>query len=80
MRLRARRACRVRIRAVDLEVEFARGEEMRMEISAKFTPARLEADYAAAGLELAEWFTDENGLFALSLAYPRPATMRRAVR
>jgi L-histidine Nalpha-methyltransferase len=68
MRLRARRACRVRIGAVDLEVEFARGEELRTEISAKFTRARVEADYAACGLELAEWFTDDNGLFALSLA------------
>jgi len=68
MRLRARRACHVRIDALDLDVEFARGEELRTEISAKFTPARLKADYAAAGLGLAEWFTDGDGLFALSLA------------
>jgi L-histidine N-alpha-methyltransferase len=68
MRLRARRACRVRIGALDLEVDFARGEELRTEISAKFTPDRLRSDYEAAGLELAEWFTDDNGLFALSLA------------
>jgi L-histidine Nalpha-methyltransferase len=70
MRLRARRACHVTIGALGLEVDFARGEELRTEISAKFTRARLEADYAAAGLELAEWFTDEDGLFALSLASP----------
>jgi L-histidine Nalpha-methyltransferase len=68
MRLRARRACRVRIGALDLDVAFARGEELRTEISAKFTPARVAADYAASGLELAEWFTDDDGLFALSLA------------
>ena len=68
MRLRARRACRVRIAALDLDVDFLRGEEVRTEISAKFTRARLEADYAAAGLELAEWITDDEGLFALSLA------------
>ena len=70
MRLRARRACRVSIGALDLEVDFARGEELRTEISAKFTRDRVEADYAACGLELAEWFTDDNGLFALSLATP----------
>jgi L-histidine Nalpha-methyltransferase len=70
MRLRARRACRVRIGSLDLDVDFARGEELRTEISAKFTPARLKADYAACGLDLAEWFTDEHGLFALSLAAP----------
>jgi L-histidine Nalpha-methyltransferase len=68
MRLRARRACHVRIEALDLEIDFARGEELRTEISAKFTRPRVESDYAAAGLELAEWFTDEDGLFALSLA------------
>jgi L-histidine Nalpha-methyltransferase len=68
MRLRARRACHVRIAALDLDVDFARGEELRTEISAKFTRRRVEADYAAAGLELAEWMTDDDGLFALSLA------------
>jgi L-histidine N-alpha-methyltransferase len=68
MRLRARRACHVRIGALDLDVDFIRGEELRTEISAKFTPARLESDYEAAGLRLAEWFTDDDGLFALSLA------------
>jgi L-histidine N-alpha-methyltransferase len=68
MRLRARRACHVRIGALDLDVGFARGEELRTEISAKFTRSRVEADYAAAGLDLAEWFTDDDGLFALSLA------------
>jgi L-histidine N-alpha-methyltransferase len=70
MRLRARRACHVRIDALDLELDFDRGEELRTEISAKFTRDRLKADYAAAGLELAEWFTDDDGLFALSLATP----------
>jgi L-histidine N-alpha-methyltransferase len=68
MRLRARRACRVRVEALDLDVDFARGEEVRTEISAKFTPDRLRADYAASGLQLAEWFTDDQSLFALSLA------------
>jgi L-histidine Nalpha-methyltransferase len=68
MRLRARRACHVTIGAVDLEVDFARGEELRTEISAKFTRERVAADFAACGLELAEWFTDDDGHFALSLA------------
>ena len=68
MRMRARRACHVRVDALDLEIDFSRGEELRTEISAKFTRGRLEADYAASGLELAEWFTDDEGFFALSLA------------
>jgi L-histidine N-alpha-methyltransferase len=70
MRLRATRAVRVTIPAVGLEVSFARGEEMRTEISAKFTRARLEADYAASGLEPAAWLTDAQERFALTLARP----------
>ena len=58
----------MRIAAVDLEVAFARGEELRTEISAKFTPDRVAADLAAAGLELAGWMTDPEDRFALSLA------------
>ncbi len=38
MRLRARRAHSVRVAAIDLDLEFDRGEELRTEISAKFTP------------------------------------------
>ena len=68
MRLRALRTATVTIPAINLEVAFAAGEEVRTEISAKFTRARLQADYAASGLELAEWFTDDRQLFALSLA------------
>jgi L-histidine N-alpha-methyltransferase len=68
MRLRARRPCSVFISELGLRVEFAAGEELRTEISAKFTRERLEADYRAAGLALDRWFTDADGLFALTLA------------
>jgi L-histidine N-alpha-methyltransferase len=71
MRLRARRPCRVRVAALGLDVAFAAGEEMRTEISAKFTPKRLAADFAAAGLELAGIWTDPGDLFAVSLGAPR---------
>ncbi len=70
MRLRASRPCSVLIGDLDLRVEFAAGEELRTEISAKFTPRRLRADLKAAGLELERWFTDADGLFGLALARP----------
>jgi L-histidine N-alpha-methyltransferase len=70
MRLRAREACRVRIADLDLEVEFARGEEIRTEISAKFTPERLRDDYAAAGLSPVAWYSDAKNRFAVTLATP----------
>ena len=68
MRLRARRAHSVLIAGIGLRVDFAAGEELRTEISAKFTRRRIEADFRAARLELESWYTDPDGLFAVSLA------------
>jgi L-histidine N-alpha-methyltransferase len=70
MRLRARSPLHVTLREIDLAIEFEAGEDLLTEISAKLTRQRLEADLAAAGLELTDWFTDERGWFALSLARP----------
>ena len=61
---------RVRIGDLDLEIEFAEGEEMRTEISAKFRRERVEEELAAAGLRLARWHTDRARDFALALAVP----------
>jgi L-histidine N-alpha-methyltransferase len=68
MRLRARRPCSVLIGDLNLRVEFAAGEELRTEISCKFTRGRVAGDLAAAGLELENWFTDEAHLFGISVA------------
>lgn len=71
MRLRATRPCSVLVGTLDLRVEFAAGEELRTEISAKFTRARVQEDFDAAGLQLEHWYTDGDNLFALSLARHR---------
>jgi L-histidine N-alpha-methyltransferase len=71
MRLRARRAMHVRVPELDLEVDFAQGEEMRTEISTKFTRAGVREELAAAGFSHDGWFTDPRGRFALSLAVRR---------
>jgi L-histidine Nalpha-methyltransferase len=68
MRLRAQRPQRVTVGKLGLRLTFAAGEELRTEISAKFTPQRIEGDLAAAGMELVTSLTDEGGLFALNLA------------
>jgi L-histidine N-alpha-methyltransferase len=72
MRLRAQRRMDVRIGKLDLDLAFAAREEMRTEISAKFTPERLRGDLAASGLRAVEVMTDPDDLFALSLS-ERPA-------
>ena len=68
MILRSSREQEVVLQDLYLEVSFAAGEEMRTEISAKFRRERLEAELAAAGLELERWWPHESGDFALALA------------
>ncbi|RBY90330.1 L-histidine N(alpha)-methyltransferase [Blastococcus sp. TBT05-19] len=68
MRLRSRGEQRVRVAALDLDVRFAAGEEMRTEVSAKFRRATVEAELAAAGMELTHWWTDPDGDFGVSLS------------
>ncbi|HEX9336274.1 MAG TPA: L-histidine N(alpha)-methyltransferase [Pseudonocardiaceae bacterium] len=68
MRLRATRAMRVRLAALDLTVDFAHGEELHTEVSAKFTRPGITAELAEAGFELTRWLTDPEGRFGVSLA------------
>ena len=67
MRLRALRACTVSVAALGLQVQFAAGEELRTEISAKFTRERFETDLRAGGLHCCAFFTDPGERFALVL-------------
>ncbi|MEO3930302.1 L-histidine N(alpha)-methyltransferase [Micromonosporaceae bacterium B7E4] len=66
MRLRARRPMRVRV--LDLDLAFAEGEELRTEISAKFRPEDVDAELAAGGFTVQARWTDDDGLFAVTLA------------
>jgi L-histidine N-alpha-methyltransferase len=67
IRLRARAAHEVKVRALGLTVPFAAGEEMRTEISAKFTRPGLEKSLRTAGFARARFWTDRARDFSLSL-------------
>ena len=54
IRLRSLREQTASIEDCDMAVSFAAGEEMRTEISAKFTRRQLERTYSRVGLELLE--------------------------
>jgi len=60
----------VRLAAIDMTVEFAAGEDMRTEISAKFTPERVRSELAAAGFDVTDSWTDPDGDYLLTLAAP----------
>jgi len=71
MRLRSLRDQRVHVELLNLDVSFARGEELRTEVSAKFRREGVAAELDAAGFDLTEWWTDSEGRFGLSLATAR---------
>jgi L-histidine N-alpha-methyltransferase len=70
MRLRSAGSQTVHLPSIDLTVEFADGEEMRTEVSAKFRREGVDRELTAAGFALEHWWTDRAGRFGLSLARP----------
>jgi L-histidine N-alpha-methyltransferase len=70
IRLRSLARQVVNVSALDMQVAFDRGEEMRTEISTKFAREGLAGIYAESGLEMIDWWTDPDGLYGLSLARP----------
>jgi L-histidine Nalpha-methyltransferase len=70
IRLRSLDEQTIRVEGLEMDVSFARGEEMRTEISSKFTYERLTEVYGEAGLAISGWFTDADCDYALSLARP----------
>ena len=56
------------MRDLGLVVEFAAGEELRTEISAKFHPAGIAAELGGAGFVPVRTWTDPLERFALTLA------------
>jgi L-histidine Nalpha-methyltransferase len=70
MRLRSERPQRVHVPELGLEVEFAAGEDLLTEVSAKFTPEGLTAELVAAGFALDAIWGADRGEFALALAHP----------
>ncbi|WP_328711302.1 L-histidine N(alpha)-methyltransferase [Nocardia salmonicida] len=71
MRLRATEAMKATVAGLDLTVDFAAGEEMRTEISAKFRPESLAAELDKAGFTPAHTWTDPDNRFILALAERR---------
>ncbi|HXB55143.1 MAG TPA: L-histidine N(alpha)-methyltransferase [Vicinamibacteria bacterium] len=67
MRLRARRALDVRIKKAGLQLHYEPGDEIRTEISCKYTRPSFEAMLPGTGLTPEQWYTDEGQLFALVL-------------
>jgi L-histidine Nalpha-methyltransferase len=72
MRLRARRAMRVRVPGADVTLDLPAGGEIHTEVSCKTTRPAFEAVLGRTGLVLERWFTDAEGWFAVALLRARP--------
>lgn len=69
MRLRALRPTGASLGGVQ-EIRFEAGDEIRTEISRKFTRRSFVDALDGTGLELSAWFTDSESLFASALVRP----------
>ncbi len=67
MRLRATRAMRVVVPASGVRREFRPGDEIRTEISCKYTRDRFTALLDGTGLSVEQWHTDARRWFAVAL-------------
>lgn len=70
MYLRSRSPQTVKIRALDLVVDFDADEDLRTELSCKFRRPSLTAELEAGGFAVSRWWTDRAERFALLLARP----------
>jgi L-histidine N-alpha-methyltransferase len=64
MRLRARRPVRARVARAGVELALGAGDEIRTELSCKYTRESFAARLAGTPLALERWITDGEGLFA----------------
>ena len=72
MRLRACEPERARIEALDLDLELEPGEELRIEISTKFSQRKLLAELAEVGFAEGAFFTDPANDFGVALVRRQP--------
>jgi L-histidine N-alpha-methyltransferase len=70
MRLRAEEATEVSLTEAGMTVQFEQGEELLTEISAKFTPERVEQELSESGFVVEGMWGAEDGEFLLTLAHP----------
>jgi L-histidine N-alpha-methyltransferase len=65
---RVRRRHRVRIDELEIDLPLDEGEQLRVEVSAKFRREAVDTELRNAGLHTTAWWTDEADDFALLLA------------
>ena len=68
----SRRSQAIRLAALDLTVELAKGEAIRVETATKFSPQEIDLTARAADLNVHERWYDRDGRVCLNLMRPAP--------
>ena len=66
--LQAQCRMKISIRAIPLEAEFSKGDEILVGISCKFTRKQITQELADVGLKVRAWYTDSADQYALLVA------------
>ena len=66
--LQAQCRMKISIRAIPLEAEFSKGDEILVGISCKFTRTQITQELADVGLKVSAWYTDNAEQYALLVA------------
>jgi len=78
MRLRATREMRVRVPGAELDLRYEAGDEIRTELSCKYTRESFARRLDGTGLRVEEWYTDPDALFASVLIRRTPEALEEA--
>ena len=77
IRLRSDREQRVNLPVAGISLDLSEGQEIRTEISCKYTRESFSGLVHDTGLQLSDWVTDESGDFALALLVKQPEQAMR---
>ena len=74
--LQAQCSLKILISSIPLEIDFAKGDEVLVGISCKFTRKQIVQELSAVDMEVGAWFTDRDERFAILVAFPKCQHMK----
>ena len=74
--LQAQCSLKILISSIPLEIDFAKGDEVLVGISCKFTRKQIVQELSAVDMEVGAWYTDRDERFAILVAFPKCQHMK----
>ena len=74
--LQAQCSMKISISSIPLQMDFAKGDEIFVGISCKFTRKQITQELAAVDLDVGAWYTDRDERYAVLVAFPKPRNLK----